>query len=250
MPSLKLNSMSSSQIRVFPVIGYQGAPYLVPPGNTLDSLSKAFDVGADMVDVTIRRTRDDVIVLYYDAVRKIDEREVPLRERDYSEWKQRTQDDGVEIATLDDVFALAARQNKGIKLDVREAGLENLLARAIRRSGFPLESLLVTMPDATMRSILRVLDPKIPLAHWHDPALPITAKLLTEIDTEAVTWNYRQLNPAIVKVLHLRGILVYTWTVDLAEDMRQMRDNCLVDGVITRAPDLLKSLPLTLARTT
>ena len=39
-------------------------------------------------------------------------------------------------------------------------------------------------------------------------------------------------------MLHLRGILVYAWTVDLADDMRRLRDMG-VDGIITNCPDVL-----------
>ena len=125
-------------------------------------------------------------------------------------------------------------------LDFKEPGSEALLARAIRRSGFPLDSLLVAGASEASRRLLRGLDPRIPLSLTLDfeAAPPVDAKLLAEVDTDAVTWHHRLLTPAIVKVLHLRGILVYAWTVDLVDDMRRLRDMG-VDGIITNSPDVL-----------
>ena len=124
-------------------------------------------------------------------------------------------------------------------LDFKEPGTENMLARAIRRHGFPRESLLVAGAGSASRRILRGLDPHIPLSLTldMDQGDLITPAFLMSLDTEAITWHHRLLTPALVDILHRRDILVYAWTVDLSEDVRRMRDVCKVDGIITNSPD-------------
>ena len=233
----------SLRIRPFSIVGHRGAPSLVPPGNTAASLRKAVEVGAQMLEVDLRRTRDDVLVLDHEAVRLVAGQETPISAQSYSQWRSHSADTGAPIATLDEAFRIASEGGVGLMLDFKEPGSENVVARAIRRSGFPLDRLLLAGANAASRRTLRGLDPSIPLSLSldFDAAPPIDAKLLASVDTVAVTWNYRLLNPAVVKVLHLRGIVVYAWTVDLVEDMRRLRDMG-VDGIITNFPEVLQAL--------
>ena len=234
----------SPQIKPFFIVGHRGAPSLVPPGNTLGSLRRAIEVGAQMVEVDVRRTRDDVLVIDHEAVRYYEGQETAICERSLAQWRSKADETTGALDTLEDVFALVRTAGVGLMLDFKEPGTEALLARAVRRSGLPLSHLLVAGADDASRKILRGLDPRIPLSLTLDveQAARISAKLLAELDTEAVTWNYRLLKPPLVEILHRRGILVYAWTVDLSEDMRRMRDACKVDGIITNCPDLLKNL--------
>lgn len=234
----------SSRIQPFPIVGHRGAPSLVPPGNTLASLRRAIEVGAQMVEVDVRRTRDDVLVIDHEAVRYYEGQETPIRERSLAQWHSKADETTGALDLLDDVFALVRRAGVGLMLDFKEPGTEALLARAVRQSGVPLSHLLIAGADDASRKIFRGLDPRLPLSLTLDVenAARINAKLLAGLDTDAVTWNYRLLKPPLVEILHRRGIVVYAWTVDLSEDMRRMRDVCKVDGVITNCPDLLKIL--------
>ncbi len=234
----------ASELRAFPIVGHRGAPFLEPPGNTLASLRRAVEAGAEMLEVDVRRTRDDVLILDHENVHLLDGVEVPLRDRSFAQWRQHGGDWGAALLTLEEVLAFAADAEVGLMLDFKEPGTEGMIARAIRKSGFPLSSLLVAGAGDASRRILRGLDPRIPLSLTldMDEAALITPQLLLELDTEAATWHHRLLTPQIVDILHRRDILVYAWTVDLTEDMRRMIEVCRVDGIITNSPDMLKQL--------
>ena len=233
-----------SELRPFPIVGHRGAPFLVPPGNTLASLRRAVEAGAQMLEVDVRRTRDDVLILDHENVHLLDGQEVPLWDRSFTQWRRHGGEWGEDLTTLDDAFALALEEGVGLMLDFKEPGTESLIARAIRRSGFPLDSLLVAGASDISRRILRSLDPRIPLSLTLDIEQKslITPALLLNLDTEAVTWHHRLLTPELVDILHRRDKLVYAWTVDLSEDMRRMRHVCKVDGIITNMPDMLRNI--------
>ncbi len=233
----------ASELRAFPIVGHRGAPFLEPPGNTLASLRRAVEAGAQMLEVDVRCTRDDVLVLDHENIHLFDGEEVPLRDRSLYQWRRGGGEWGQSLLTLSEVLTLALEAEVGLMLDFKEPGTEGLLARVIRKSKFPLNSLLVAGASETSRRILRGLDPRIPLSLTLniDEGAQITPRLLLELDTDAVTWHHRLLTPERVAVLHRRDILVYAWTVDLSEDMRRMRD-CHVDGIITNSPDMLKQI--------
>lgn len=233
-----------SELRAFPIVGHRGAPFLEPPGNTLASLRRAVEAGALMLEVDVRRTRDDVLILDHENVHLLDGVEVPLRDRSFSQWRQHGGDWGQSLLTLEEVLAFAMDAEVGLMLDFKEPGTEGMVARAVRKSRFPLSSLLIAGAGEASRRILRGLDPRIPLSLTldMDDGPRVTSRLLLELDTEAVTWHHRLLTPQLVEILHRRDILVYAWTVDLTEDMRRMIEVCHVDGIITNSPDLLKSI--------
>ncbi len=233
----------SSRIQAFFVVGQRGAPVLSPPGNTVASLLKAVEVGAQMLEVDVRRTRDDVLVLDHEAGRWVAGQETAIAALSHAQWRDYTADTDAPLATLDDAFAIAARHGVGLMLDFKEPGTEALLARAVRASGFPWERLLVSGASEASRRRLRGLDPRIPLSLTLDAegAPPIDAKLLADLDTDAVTWNHRLLTPAVVKVLKVREIRVYAWGANRTEDMARARD-LGVDGILTDFPDLLRGL--------
>ena len=235
----------SSTLRIFPIVGHRGAPYLVPPGNTLASLCRAIEAGAGMLEVDVRCTRDDVLILDHDSVHLLEGAEVALRDRSMSQWRLHGGDWGDTLTTLDEAFELARQERVGLMLDFKEPGTENMLARAIRRHNFPREALLVAGAGDASRRILRGLDPRIPLSLTldMDQGDLITPAFLLALDTEAVTWHHRLLTPVLVEILHRRDILVYAWTVDLSEDVRRMRDVCKVDGLITNSPDQTANVP-------
>lgn len=234
----------ASELRAFSVVGQRGAPLLEPPGNTQASLLRAITAGATMLEVDVRRTRDDALVLDQENVHLLDGEEVPLRDRSLSQWRQHGGEWGQALLTLEDVLALAQDADVGLMLDFKEPGTEGLLARAVRRVKFPLANLLIAGAGDASRRILRGLDPRLPLSHSLDigDAALITPRLLLELDTEAVTWHHRLLTPELVQILHRRDILVYATNTELTEDMRRMHHVCRVDGIVTSSPDMLKQI--------
>lgn len=234
----------AARIRAFPIVGHRGAPVLCPPGNTMESLQCAVDAGADMVSVNVRVTRDETLVIYHAALRLLDGVETLLREHAFARWQAYTADTELPLIPLADVMAWAKRGCVGLMLDFQEPGTEAALARAVRQSGLPMDSVLVCGADRASRQMIRSLDPRIPLSVSLAPeAAPmIDASLLAALDTDAVTWPSRTLTPAIVKILRLREIAVYGWEVDLREEMLRLRDTCRVDGIVTNLPDMLHTL--------
>ena len=48
------------------IVAHRGASWLVKVENTLDSFEKAIEVGSDMVEFDVRKTSDDILVVYHD----------------------------------------------------------------------------------------------------------------------------------------------------------------------------------------
>ena len=110
-----------------------------------------------MLEVDVRRTRDDVLILDHENVHLLDGAEVPICASAASlsggsmggEW-------GEALTTLPRRRShWRGELGVGLMLDFKEPGTESFIARAIRKSGFPLERLLVAGASTTSRRILR-----------------------------------------------------------------------------------------------
>ena len=97
-----------------------------------------------MVEVDVRMTQDNVLVVDHEAVRYYNGLETPLRERTYRQWKELPSDIDAPLTTLEEVFAFVRQCNVGLMLDFKEPGTEAPLARAVRRSGLPMETVPIS----------------------------------------------------------------------------------------------------------
>lgn len=233
-----------SRIRTFLRIGYRGAAGLCPPGNTMASLRRALEVGASMLQVDVRATSDNILVLSHEAVRMVDEHEVPIADRRLAEWQKLSQSTDSPIAALDEVFALARQAKCGLLIMLREHGIENLLARALRQCEISAQMLLVGVPSENSRVVMNALDPNLPLAHVldADQAKEAGPAVVGKLQTDAVVWAPTLITRERVRALKTQGIVVYTGPVYLVEEMRRLRDDCGVDGIITGYPDILAAI--------
>lgn len=233
-----------SRIKTFLRIGYRGAAGLCPPGNTLASLRRGLETGAGMLQVDVRATSDGALVLSHEVVRMVDEHEVPIADRTLAEWQKLSEATDVPIATLDETFALARQAQCGLLMMVRDAGIENLIARALRQCQIPMERLLVAVPSENSRVVMNALDPNLPLAHVldADQAKEAGPALVGKLQTDAVVWAPALITRDRVRALKTQGIVVYSGPVYLAEEMRRLRDTCGVDGIITAFPDILAAI--------
>ncbi len=197
-----------------------------------------------MLQVDVRATADGVLILSHEVVRMVDEHEVPYADRPLSEWRKLTESTDAPIATLQETFTLVRQANCGLLIMLREATIENILARALRQCQIPSAHLLVGVPTESSRVVMNALDPNIPLAHVLDAdqagesGPPVVGKL----QTDAVVWAPQLITRDRVRALKTQGIVVYTGPVYLAEEMRRLRDTCGVDGILTGFPDILAAI--------
>ena len=131
------------------VIAHRGASRDAP-GNTPGAFEAAIALGADAVELDVRRTADGVLVVHHNASR----RGVPVALLTYAALVQRSRH---EPPTLDIVLDLCEGR-VALDVEIKEPGYE---AEVIERisSRFARERLLYTSFDGSVISTIRHLDP-------------------------------------------------------------------------------------------
>jgi glycerophosphoryl diester phosphodiesterase len=222
-------------------VGHRGAG-ADEPQNTLRSFERAIAIGVEMVETDVRQSRDGVLVLSHDEEIRAGGQELIVAEHDFAALRSLDLGHGERIPTLAEALAVV-RERCGIMIDLKGEGFETELVAAIRSSGLPYDQIVVPGGTRHSRAIIRSLDPAIPIslsldADWDRR---ITPEFIDGIDTDAVTWEHPLITPERVALLHERGLLVYTWTVDDLATMRRVIA-AGVDGVITNRPTLFAQL--------
>jgi glycerophosphoryl diester phosphodiesterase len=133
------------------------------PENTISSLLKAYEQGADMVEMDIRQTKDGEFVLMHDArvnrttngkgkIKKMTLAQV--QQLDAGSWfsKEYT---GEKVPTLREVLRIA--KGKGlIDLDIKKANIPSLI-KLLEEEGYLNDTLLITLHSFNQKVIKEVL---------------------------------------------------------------------------------------------
>jgi glycerophosphoryl diester phosphodiesterase len=238
-------------------VGHRGAAALAPE-NTLESISRALELGVDMVEVDVVSLADGTLVLAHsDDLFEISHGAAGGRVSGESLADLR--EVAPHLPTLDEALALLSRSEAGIQLDVKAPGYEQPLVEAVRRHELSARTLVSSCyPDVLLRlgelepglrrgltypfdrrgiSGRRLLRPAVWTAlRALRAALPRRiAGLLARADASVATLQYSVVSAAVVRRCHEAGAEVLAWTVDdpaLCARLAALG----VDGVITNDP--------------
>jgi len=215
------------------IIAHRGASR-AEQENTLEAFRRAGEMGADGIELDVRRTADDRLVVHHDPVladgrtiRTVAARELPGH-----------------VPTLDAAVEACRGMfvNIEIKNDPNEPDFDPTewvahrvaaaLAARVPHSRWLISSFRLDTVD-----VCRRLAPSVPTAWLVGPATPQVIETVARKGHAAVhPWD-RHLTCDAVRAAHAVGLSVNTWTCD---DPHRMRELIAwgVDGFCTNVPDL------------
>ena len=218
------------------VIAHRGAS-AVRRENTVEAFVEARRLGADMVELDVRRTRDGALVVHHDASLTGVGPIVGLRRDQLPPW----------LPTLDE--AVEACVGMLVNIEVKSSPLDPdfdeerwVAARVAERVGERAwhERVLVSSFDLVSVDRVRAVDDGIPTALLTLPGIDTRDAAATALEHGHRVLHPHDLavTPELVEHLHSRGIAVNVWTVDDPDRMRALVEMG-VDGICTNVPDVL-----------
>lgn len=231
----------NSQV-VFHKVGHRGAPREFP-ANTLRSFSRAMEYGCTMVECDIRAAADGELVLAHDPEAAAGGKRYAITEHDSAFLARLDLGAGEGVPKLS-ALATLLKDRCAIMADMKCEGgdIERKVIEAL--SSLSVESKLVPGAGTESRKRFRETDSSLPLS------LSLGAfqmkesefeEILSNLDTQAVTWEHPLLTSERISALHSRGVAVYAWTVDDFPTMLRLQEMG-VDGIISNRCDLLAKL--------
>ncbi len=226
------------------VIGHRGASR-THRENTLDAFQAAIDQGADGIELDVRLSADDVLIVHHDAhladgtlIRGVDAAELPDDVPTLGQALELVGDlwVNVEIKNVPD----EPDYDEEHRISVAVAGLmaAHLALSPGGDDGTTMaERAIISSFNVGSIEQLRATDPSLPLALlvWGqaDPA-----SLVARAEAhgfEAIHPHDLLVDRSFVERAHRAGLQVNVWTVDDVERIRELAD-LGVDGVITNDP--------------
>jgi glycerophosphoryl diester phosphodiesterase len=203
------------------VVAHRGA-WAEAPENSLEAFERAIELGADMLEFDVRRTRAGELVVHHD----------PIAERGAA-------------PLLTEVLALA-RGRVAIDVELKEDGYVEDVAQALR-SGFDLEAVVVTsfldavvgqigrrLPAVRTGLLLGVGRPPNLVRTRASELYPITRARRCGADYLAPELRLARLG--VLRRAHAAGYPALVWTVNRDADIAALLRDDRVAGVITDVP--------------
>jgi glycerophosphoryl diester phosphodiesterase len=241
-----MTSTSTSPI----VVGHNGSSEADSPSGSLDAYRSAIAVGAGMVEIDMRLTRDRLFVGSYPDV---------IEGTPISEWKAADLPDGIPLVA--DVLSLAREAGIPVLLDLKDTGCEDELIELATSVLTWDQFRITTLEDASVAKITKAYpEARVALNLGRGaPPNPID-RVRTRISelfpvararacgARFLTLNYRHAALGTVRRGHAAGFPIFVWTVDEPSRMARWLADRRVEGIITNRPATAMRVKETLAR--
>lgn len=226
------------------VIGHRGNPTEAPE-NTLSSIRSAFAVGADLVEVDVQLSRDNIPVIIHDPTvdRTTDGRGpvaaktlAELKNLDAGSWKD-VRFTGERIPTLAEALRAAAGRGR-LVLDLKVDGLAAAIASVLREEGIPVAAVVIATWTPQQRAEVRQHLEGAAIAQAMEVPRDWTPADMARWRAEGIViFDVPNPNPDFVRAAHAHAMSVWAFTINDVLRMRQVMATG-VDGFETDVPRL------------
>ncbi len=220
-------------------VGHRGAR-AYEPENTIRSFRRALELGVNAVELDVRRTKDDELVVIHDAkVDRITNGKGLVNDLTLKEIKNLTAEKGEKILTLNEALDFLDRKVK-ILIELKESGFEEKVLDNIMGKGLEDNVIIISFHEEALRKVRELnnrIETGLIYVKHKDPigtALSLKAQYLLSL--------YRFVHSSFVKKAHENGLKIIVWTINTLEEAQKYADKG-VDGIASDKPDILSKIP-------
>jgi glycerophosphoryl diester phosphodiesterase len=218
-------------------IGHRGARAYAPE-NTIKSFEKAIEIGVDAVELDIRKTSDNELVVIHDAdIKRTTNGKGLVSELTLKEIKSFSAD-GEKIPTLDETLNFLDKKVK-VFIELKETGVEEQVLSIVRSKGLEKNVVIVSFLEDALKKV-RELDSDIETGLiYAKHRNPVKAAL--DLKANYLLALYRFTHSANVQKAHENGLKMVVWTINNPDEVNEYF-NKGVDGIASDKPDILMGL--------
>ena len=226
------------------IIAHRGAPSYAKE-NTIESFKKAMALGADMIEFDVRRTKDNIFIVYHGEFIK----NKPIKALPYEKINKMVRTQGFSIPTVEEVLKYTRGK---IKLDVelKEEGYEKEMVELLSKY-FKEDQYVITSFNDSSLKIIKDNYPKIKvgllLGKFRAPLLTRISELFPmkrykKARADFLVAHWRLLRVGFLERAQRSHKPVIVWTVNDEKMMGRLFQDRRVYAIITDKPDLAVSL--------
>jgi glycerophosphoryl diester phosphodiesterase len=214
------------------VIGHRGAKALAAE-NTLQGIRSGASCRADYVELDVRLSKDGELILMHDeSVDRTTNGKGLVQDMSLKELKA-LDVRGQGIPTLEEAFVLAKELKLGLIVEMKEEGLEELVAETL----FGGNCMVTSFYHSSVREFKELSDLPTGIIISSMPIKPVDLALLAGADAIFP----KRVNPRLFKEAHRSGVKVYPWTINTKEEASWLL-RLGADGLVTDDPCLIREV--------
>jgi len=181
------------------------------PENTLSAFARAFERGADAVELDVHGTSDGVVVVHHDAALRLESAaDMPIASSTWSDIERAELASGIRVPRLIDVLRLVP-EGATVYVEIKAAGIEEAVAESIEES--PAHCAVHAFDHHAIRR-MRAIAPAVPRGILFENTLDDVLGRMQEVEARDVWPRWNLIDDRSVLSIHAAGGRVIAWTVN------------------------------------
>jgi glycerophosphoryl diester phosphodiesterase len=219
-------------------IGHRGARAYAPE-NTISSFKKAIEIGVDAIELDVRKTKDNRLVVIHDAdVKRTTNGKGLVSELTLEEIKGFSAEGGEKIPTLEEALDFLKKKVK-VFIELKEEGIEKQVLSIVQERGLEKNVVIVSFLEDALKKV-RELDNDICTGLiYATHRNPVETAI--ELKASYLLALYRFTHSANVQKAHENGLKIIVWTINNPEEVKEYAKKG-VDGIASDKPDILMAV--------
>ncbi len=217
-------------------IGHRGAKGHVAE-NTIESFLKAFELGADGIELDIHLSADQEAIVIHDETvdRTIKNAAGFVREFSVAECQK------LGIPTLVEVFHILPEHaflNIEIKTPEATQIVVEEIEKFVRLQEIKIQNIIVSSFDWEILKRIKSINPEIRLGVLTESNLEAAFVFAQDLNAFSINPYFKLLTKDFVQKAQQKGFQIHTWTVNSPEDITFVK-SLGIDAIISDFPDRL-----------
>jgi glycerophosphoryl diester phosphodiesterase len=209
------------------------------PENTIRSVRRALELGADGVEVDVHFTDGQLVVIHDDTLERTTNGHGRLAKKTFAYLRSLDAGLGERIPTLAEIFDAVKRRaviNIELKGPHTAAPAAALIAEHVNRRGWSYDDFLISSFDRAQIHEVKQLCPEIRTGALIEKVPRQLAQFAENLGAWSVHAARRCVTPELVADAHRRGLKVFVYTVNTPKDIVWMKA-LGVDGLFSDFPE-------------
>ncbi len=222
-------------VKPFSIVGHRGAAG-VKPENTISSIDYAIKNGADVVEIDVRRTKDNKIILLHDPdFKRLTGRSISPRDVDYNFIRKNITIEGEHVPTLDEVLSFV-NGKVGVFIEIKEPEtVDDVLAIVLRHNALKWIA-VISFYDRAIKTAKELLPSLTTGLIYLKP--PGRIKEAYELGAKIVIPYHKLATQKANNFAHKLGLKIVAWTINSEKLVEEMIEKG-ADAFATDYPDRL-----------
>ena len=217
------------------IIAHRGAR-ASEPENTVRAMNKAFECGADAVEIDLRFTCDHkLVVIHDDTLERTTNGTGKVSDMTIEQLRALDAGKGERIPELSEALSVAKRYSRPLVIELKEEGMEWQVLEEVTEAGLGDKVIISSFIHTSLRNLKeKAPEIKTGVIIASVPMNPV--RLVQDAKADVIFAKYSRITREFIDAcVGYEGIEVYLWTVNTIDDL----NNAIsygVDGVVTDNP--------------